>query len=106
MADALILPGQPLLVRRALAAALVRTAHPEVQPILLTVLSTGPERDPDPQVRGYAVEVLGQIGDETAYAALSAATSDESALLHGTVGSRARQALAMLERRGRRSREG
>jgi HEAT repeat protein len=106
MADALTFPGQPLLVRRALAAALVRTAHPEVQPVLIAALSSGPARDPDPQVRGYAAEALGQIGDETAHAALSAASSDEGALLQGTVGSRARQALAMLERRGRRSHEG
>jgi HEAT repeat protein len=105
IADALTLPAQPLLVRRALAAALVRTAHPEVQPVLITVISTGPERDPDPQVRGYAADALGQVGDEAAYAALSAATLDEGALLQGTVGSRARQALAMLERRGRHSRE-
>jgi HEAT repeat protein len=103
MADALSEPGQPLLVRRALAAALVRTAHPEVQPVLLAILSTGPQRDPDPQVRGYAAEALGQIGDETAYAALSAATSDEGALLQDTVGSRARQAMTILERRSRRS---
>jgi HEAT repeat protein len=98
MADALSEPAQPLLVRRALAAALVRTAHPEAQPALLAALS-----DSDPQVRGYAAEALGHIGDETAYAALLEASSDEAALLKGTVGSRARQALTMLERRGRRS---
>jgi HEAT repeat protein len=106
MADALSLPGQPLLVRRALAAALVRTAHPEIQPVLVAALSTGPKRDPDPQVRGYAVEALGQIGDESSYEALSAAASDESALLQGTVAGRARQALVLLERRGRRSHQG
>jgi HEAT repeat protein len=98
LADALAEPGQPLLFRRALAAALVRAAHPEAQPVLLVALS-----DPDPQVRGYAAEALGQVGDEAAYAALSAARSDESALLRGTVGSQAREALVMLERRGRRS---
>jgi HEAT repeat protein len=98
MAEALSWPGQPLLVRRALAAALVRTAHPEAQPALLAALS-----DPDPQVRGYAAEALGLIGDEAAYAALYAASSDEAVLLKGTVSSRARQALTMLERRGRRS---
>jgi HEAT repeat protein len=98
LADALAQPGQPLLVRRSLAAALVRTAHPETQATLLAALS-----DPDPQVRGYAAEALGLIGDESTYAALSAAASDEGALLKGTVGSQARQALIMLERRGRRS---
>jgi HEAT repeat protein len=101
MADTLLLPGQPLLVRRALAAALVRTAHPEAQSALLAALS-----DPDPQVRGYAAEALGHIGNEAAIPALAAASSDETALLQGTVGSQARQALAMLERRGRRSQQG
>jgi HEAT repeat protein len=101
MADALSQPDQPLLVRRALAAALVRTAHPEAQTSLLATLA-----DPDPQVRGYAAEALGQIGNENASAALAAACADESALLQGTVGSRACQALAMLERRGRRSHHG
>lgn len=101
LADALSLPGQPLLVRRALAAALVRTAHPEAQPALLAALS-----DVDPQVRGYAAEALGHIGDEGTVSALSAALSDESALLQGTVASRARQSLVMLERRGRRSHKG
>jgi HEAT repeat protein len=101
MADALILPGQPLLVRRALAAALVRTAHPEAQFALLAALS-----DADPQVRGYAAETLGHIGNETAIAALATASSDETALLQGTVGSQARQALTMLERRGRRNQQG
>ena len=101
MADALSQPDQPLLVRRALAAALVRTAHPEAQAALLAALD-----DPDPQVRGYAVEALGQIGNEKASLALAAACADEGALLRGTVGSRARQALAMLERRGRRSHHG
>jgi HEAT repeat protein len=98
MANALLLPGQSLLVRRALAAALVRTAHPEAQPALLAALS-----DTDPQVRGYAAEALGHVGNETAIAALATASSDETALLQGTVGSQARQALAMLERRGRHS---
>jgi HEAT repeat protein len=101
MADALSEPDQPLLVRRALAAALVRTAHPEAKPTLLAALS-----DPDPQVRGYAAEALGQIGDESTHAALSTTATDKSILLNGTVGSRARQALAMLERRGRRSHQG
>jgi HEAT repeat protein len=59
--------------------------------------------DPDPQVRGYAADALGQIGDETASAALAAAASDQGVLLKGTVGDRARRALAALERRGRRS---
>ena len=101
MADALSEPGQPLLVRRALAAALVRTAHPEAKPALLAALS-----DSDPQVRGYAAEALRQIGDETAHAALSAAATDKGGILNGTVGSRARQALARLERWGRRSHQG
>jgi HEAT repeat protein len=97
LADALSQPAQPLLVRRALAAALVRAAHPEAQPILMVALS-----DPDPQVRGYAAEALGQIGDESAGAALASASSDEGVLLNGTVGGQARRALTMLERRGHR----
>ncbi len=97
MADALSQPGQPLLVRRALAAALVRAGHPDAEEALLAALS-----DPDPQVRGYAAEALGHIGSEKAYAVLADARSDEATLLQGTVASRARQALAMLERRGRR----
>lgn len=97
MADALSQPGQPLLVRRALAAALVRAGHPDAEEALLAALS-----DPDPQVRGYAAEALGHIGSEKAYAALAEARSDEARLLQGTVAHRARQALAMLERRGRR----
>jgi hypothetical protein len=101
MADALTLPGQPLLVRRALAAALVRTAHPEAQDALLAALS-----DADPQVRGYAAEALGHVGNEAVTAALSNAALDQTALLHGTVGSQAQQALAMLERRGRHSHPG
>jgi HEAT repeat protein len=101
LTDALSQSNQPVLVRRAVAAALVHTAHPEAQPALVAVLSPGPGRDSDPQVRGYAADALGQIGDERAYAALSAASADEGLLLKGTVGSRARQALASLERRGR-----
>jgi HEAT repeat protein len=101
LADALSEPAQPLLVRRALAAALVRTAHPEAKPALLAALS-----DSDPQVRGYAAQALRQVGDETAHAALSATATDEGGVLDGTVGNRARRALARLERWARRSHQG
>jgi HEAT repeat protein len=101
LADALSRPGQPLLVRRALAAALIHAAHPETQPELLSALS-----DADPQVRGYAAEALGQIGDETSSAALTTACADQGALIQGTVGERARKALAALERRDRHSKKG
>lgn len=98
IAAALSQSGQPLLVRRALAAALVRATHPDARRALLAALA-----DPDPQVRGYAAEALGQLGDETVYAALREAQSDDGALLDGTVGDQARRALTMLERRGRAS---
>jgi HEAT repeat protein len=97
LAEALSREGQPLLVRRALAAALARAPHPDTQPVLLAALA-----DPDPQVRGYAAQALGQIGNEAAYAALAAIQADESPLLRDTVGEQARQALRLLERRGRR----
>ncbi len=96
LAEALARPEQPLLVRRALAAALVHTAHPNAQPMLLQALT-----DPDPQVRGYAAQALGQVGDERAHVALSALKADAAPLLRGTVGDMARSALSMLERRGR-----
>ena len=98
LATALTATPQSLLVRRAIAAALVRTAHPDAQPALLSALG-----DPDPQVRGYAADALGQIGDETSQAALAALLNDQNALLHGVVGDRARHALTLLERRGRRA---
>jgi HEAT repeat protein len=86
-----------LLARRALAAALTHTAHPSAQPALRAALA-----DSDPQVRGYAAEALGQIGDEQAHAALLALKTDDARLLRGTVGDTVRAALTMLERRGRR----
>jgi len=89
--------AQPLLVRRAAAAAIAAVPHPDARPQLLAALA-----DPDPQVRGYAAQALGHIGDETASGALTALQTDQSRLLHGTVGDRARRALTMLERRGRR----
>lgn len=98
LADALAQPGQPLLVRRALAAALARVPHPDVQPQLLAALA-----DPDPQVRGYAARGLGQIGNEAAHVALQALRSDPGRLIEGTVGQRVDRALAMLDRRGRRA---
>ena len=89
---------QPLLVRRALAAALARAPHPDAQPALLQALS-----DPDPQVRGYAAEALGHVGNEDAHDALAALRSDKAPLLKGTVGEVAGRALTLLERRGRRA---
>ncbi len=97
LAEALTQPGQPLLVRRALAAALARAPHPDAQPQLLAALG-----DPDPQVRGYAARGLGQVGNEAAHAALQALRADQSRLIEGTVAQRADRALAMLDRRGRR----
>ncbi len=96
LAEALAQPGQPLLVRRSLAAALARAPHPDAQPQLLAALA-----DPDPQVRGYAARGLGQVGNEAAYAALQALRGDPE-----PVDRRDRRAagrpLAMLDRRGRR----
>jgi len=101
LAAALAQPGQHLLVRRSLAAALARLPHPDAQPVLLAALG-----DPDPQVRGYAAQALGQIGSEASYAALLVAKQDSGRLLQGTVADRAKAALAMLERRGRRAAPG
>lgn len=98
LAEALARPEQPLLVRRSLAAALAQAPHPDAQPALLQALA-----DPDPQVRAYAVEALGHVGNEAAHDALAALRSDHEALLKGTVGEVAARALALLERRGRRS---
>lgn len=98
LAAALARPGQPLLVRRALAAALARAPHPDAQPELLAALA-----DPDPQVRAYAARGLGQVGNEAAYAALQDLRGDRSRVIEGTVGQRAERALAMLDRRGRRT---
>lgn len=98
LAQALARPDQPLLVRRSLAAALVPAAHPDAQPALLRALA-----DPDPQVRGYAAQALGHIGDETAYEQLAEVLSDQSDLLKGTVAAEARAARLLLERRGRRA---
>lgn len=97
LAEALVRPDQPVLVRRALAAALVHGPHPDAQPDLLTALA-----DPDPQVRGYAARALGQAGNEAALAPLAALRTDQSRLLKGTVGEEAARALVLLERRGRR----
>jgi len=88
---------QPLLVRRATSAAIAAAPHPDARPQLLAALA-----DPDPQVRGYAAQALGHVGDEAASGALAALQADQSRLLHGTVGDQARRALTMLERRGRR----
>lgn len=97
LAAALSKPDVPLLLRRALAAALARAPHPDAQPQLLTALA-----DPDPQVRGYAARALGHVGNEAAHAPLEAARADQTRLIRGTVGERAERALVMLERRGRR----
>jgi HEAT repeat protein len=99
LAEAMSLPGQPLLVRRALAAALAQIADQAAQPSLLAALA-----DPDPQVRGYAASALGQIGDESARAPLQEIAADPSRLLQGTVGDAARRAMALLERRARQAR--
>jgi len=98
LAAALSQPDQPLLVRRALASALARAPHPEAQPTLAAVLN-----DPDPQVRGFAAQALGQVGNEAVYEELAVIRKDASPLLHGTVGDLAQRAVAMLERRGRRA---
>jgi HEAT repeat protein len=98
LAETLYLVEQPLLVRRAVLAALAHTPHPEVQPTLLDAL-----HDPDPQVRGYAAQALGQVGNEAAWTALEALEQDNSRLLQGTVADVARKAMALLERRGRQA---
>ncbi len=98
LAAMLVRPGQPLLVRRAAAAALMRVARPDNQSQLLTALADG-----DPQVRAYAARALGQVGSEDAHAALSALKGDRTPVIKGTVGDAAREALALLEQRGRRS---
>ena len=67
LAEALTQADQPLLVRRALAAALAAAPHPDAQPALLQALG-----DPDPQVRGYAAEALGHVGNEDAHDVLAA----------------------------------
>jgi HEAT repeat protein len=98
LAETLYDADQPLLVRRAVVAALARAPHPEVQPALLDALN-----DPDAQVRGYAAQALGQVGNEAAWAALAALGNDESRLLQGTVADVARRAMTLLERRGRQA---
>jgi HEAT repeat protein len=98
LAATLIRRGQPLLVRRAAAAALVLVAKPDNQPQLLAALA-----DADPQVRAYAARALGQVGSEDAHAALEALKSDRTPVIKGTVGDAARGALTLLEQRGRRS---
>ncbi len=98
LAKTLYVADQPLLVRRAVVAALARAPHPEVQPTLLDALS-----DPDAQVRGYAAKALGQVGNEAAWTALEALGNDSSPLLQGTVGDVARLAMTLLQRRGRQA---
>jgi HEAT repeat protein len=97
LAATLVRPGQDLLVRRALAAALAHIPHPDAQAPLLEALS-----DPDPQVRAYAASALGQVGNEEAHEPLAALTGDKSRLIRGTVSDRAKRAVELLERRGRR----
>jgi hypothetical protein len=98
LAEALARPAQPLLLRRALAAALTRAQHPDAQPALLAALA-----DPDPQVRGYAARALGHVGNEAAYEELAGLLADRHALLKGTVSDEAQAARTMLEHRGRRA---
>ena len=97
LAAELVQPGQDLLVRRSLAAALSHIPHPDAQLPLLEAL-----RDPDPQVRAYAAAALGQVGNEEAHAPLQELTGDKSRLIRGTVSDRAKRAVELLERRGRR----
>ena len=97
MAATLVEPGQDVLVRRALAAALAHIPHPDAQEPLLQAL-----HDPDPQVRAYAAQALGQVGNELAHAPLQDLTADKSRLIKGTVSDAARRAVELLERRGRR----
>lgn len=97
LADALVQPGQDVLVRRALAAALAHIPHPDAQGPLLQALSDG-----DSQVRAYAAKALGQVGNEDAHGPLRDLMGDKSRLLRGTVSDRAKRALDLLERRGRR----
>jgi len=97
LAARLMQPDQPLLVRRALAAALVRAPHHDAQAALLQAL-----HDPDGQVRGYAAQALGQVGDDAACAALRDLCRDYTPILHGSVADNARQALALLGRHGHR----
>jgi HEAT repeat protein len=96
LAAALVRPGQSLLTQRALAAALARAPHPEAQAALLEALGNS-----DPQVRGYAAEALGHVGDEEAWSALVGLKDDAAPLLKGSVGDAASAAIVLLERRGR-----
>jgi HEAT repeat protein len=97
LAATLAKPGQPLLARRALAAALAHAGHPDAQPQLLAALE-----DEDPQVRAYAADALGHIGTEQALPALAALKADKNRLIRGVVSDRATRAIELLERRGRR----
>lgn len=97
LAQRLSQPGQPVLVRRALAAALVHAGHPDAQPQLLAALN-----DEDPQVRAYAADALGHVGTELAVAPLAGLKADKYRLIKGTVSDRAARAMELLERRGRR----
>ncbi len=97
MAALLVQRGQDLLVRRALAAGLAHIPHPDAQAPLLQALG-----DDDPQVRAYAAKALGQVGSEESHAALQALLADRSRLIRGTVSDRAKRAIELLERRGRR----
>jgi HEAT repeat protein len=90
-------PGQDVLVRRALAAALAHIPHPDAQEPLLQAL-----HDPDPQVRAYAAAALGHVGNEQAHAPLNELVGDKSRLIKGTVSDEAKRAIELLERRGRR----
>lgn len=97
LAEALVRPGQDVLVRRALAAAVAHIPHPDAQGPLLQALG-----DEDPQVRAYAAKALGHVGNEEAHGPLRHLMADKSRLIRGTVSDRARRALELLERRGRR----
>jgi HEAT repeat protein len=97
LAAALVQPGEDVLVRRAIAAALAHIPHPEAQESLLLAL-----QDADPQVRGYAATALGQVGGEQAHEPLQELTGDKSRLIRGTVSDQAKRAVELLERRGRR----
>ena len=96
--DALIVPGQPMLVRRAVAAAIAAAPASDQQVQLIAAL-----RDTDEQVRAYAADALGQVGDSEALQALEALSADETVILGGTVATRARAAMKSIERRGRKA---
>ena len=82
LAETLYNVDQPLLVRRSCGSPPSPTFRiRKSQPTLFDALN-----DPDAQVRGYAAQALGQVGNEAAWTALGALQKDNSRLLEeGTV---------------------